>query len=545
MKLASAVRYAHTLKHLRPSQVLGRIWFRLHRPKPDLRAAPALRPPAFAPAPGIAKRRSLEAPNTINLLNQRADISAATIWQDTSRPLLWLYNLHYLDDLAAEGAADRAAWQRSLIERWISENPPVSGIGWQPYPCSLRIVNWIKWHLFVEPLSPAAQHSLAIQARHLRQRMEYHILGNHLIANAKAMYLVGAFFSGDEAEGWRALGAELLARELNEQVLADGAHFELSPMYHLIVLEDVLDVINIGRTFGTALPPHVENVAASMLAWAEVMQHPDGDIPFFNDATFGIAPPPADLAAYARRLGLGAGERPAPEKTMSASGYVRLDMGKATLFADLAAVGPDYLPGHAHADTLSFELSLKGHRLVVNSGTSVYGTGPVRQQERATAAHSTLSIDGLNSSDVWAGFRVGRRARVHGKTLALGESKAAVGASHDGYAHHSGHCRHTRDWKLDQTGLLVTDTVTGGGEHALECMFHLHPETRAELVDGVVVLTTPSGSTVRVTTEPHAPELVPSSWHPGFGLSVPSEALLVRVNSALPATIKTSFTWDA
>lgn len=545
MKLTSAARYIQTLRYLRPSQVLGRIWFGLYRPKADLSPAPALRTVVQPPVPGIAKFPLMDGENSVTLLNERADISPPSIWQDTTRPLLWLYNLHYFDDLAATAAIDRLAWQRALIGRWIAENPPASGTGWQPYPSSLRIVNWIKWHLFVAPLDANAQRSLAVQARHLRQRLEHHILGNHLFANAKALYLAGAFFTGEEAEAWHTLGAKLLTRELGEQVLSDGAHFELSPMYHLIVLEDVLDVINIGRAFGAALPEGIEAVASSMLAWSELMQHPDGQIPFFNDATFGIAPPPAELTTFAARLNLRPAHLPSQEATMSASGYIRLDAGKATLFADLAAIGPDYLPGHAHADTLSFELSLDGHRLLVNGGTSVYGTGTERQRQRATASHTTLSIDGHNSSDVWAGFRVGRRARVSGKRLALDTGIARIEASHDGYSHRAGQCRHARLWHLDENSLRVTDTVTGTGQHALECLFHLHPDIFVHGENGGILLSTPSGLTARVDAGDHKLELVPSTWHPGFGMSLPTQAIRVYANTKLPAMIKTSFCWVA
>ena len=81
---------------------------------------------------------------------------------------------------------------------------------------------------------------------------------------------------------------------------------------------------------------------------------------------------------------------------------------------DVAPVGPDYLPGHAHADTLSFELSLFGQRVLVNSGTSQYEAGPERSRQRGTAAHNTVIVDGHDSSEVWAGFRVARRASSRG-----------------------------------------------------------------------------------------------------------------------------------
>ena len=87
---------------------------------------------------------------------------------------------------------------------------------------------------------------------------------------------------------------------------------------------------------------------------------------------------------------------------------VQIENSKAVVIGD---VGPiDLLFRSTHADTLSFEFSLFGQRLIVNSGTE-YGFGTERLRQRGTFAHSTLSINGVNSSDVWSGFRVGSRAR--------------------------------------------------------------------------------------------------------------------------------------
>src|SRR5690606_3552585 len=111
----------------------------------------------------------------------------------------------------------------------------------------------------------------------------------------------------------------------------------------------------------------------------------------------------------------------------------RICSGPVTAFLDLAPVGPDYLPGHAHADTLSFELSVGGERVFVDSGTSTYQAGQVRDFQRSTRAHNTVVIDGLNSSDVWGAFRVGQRARVFDVLVQETEGYLFVSAAHDGY----------------------------------------------------------------------------------------------------------------
>src|SRR5690606_13087772 len=127
-------------------------------------------------------------------------------------------------------------------------------------------------------LKSAAVHSLAMQARYLRRRLEIHLLGNHLWANAKALVFAGAFFTGDESAGWLHKGAALIGRELDEQILPDGGHFERSPMYHAIVLEDVLDLLQLDRAFPRVLPAalvaRLRGVVGPMLRWLRVMTHP-------------------------------------------------------------------------------------------------------------------------------------------------------------------------------------------------------------------------------------------------------------------------------
>ena len=88
-----------------------------------------------------------------------------------------------------------------------------------------------------------------------------------------------------------------------------------------------------------------------------VMTHPDGRLSFFNDAAFGIAATRAQLEAYAIRLGLGTVTEPGEGvHHLRSSGYVRVNRGDVAAILDLAAIGPDYLPGHAHAGSGRGEL---------------------------------------------------------------------------------------------------------------------------------------------------------------------------------------------
>jgi uncharacterized heparinase superfamily protein len=418
----------------------------------------------------------------------------------------------------------------------------------------LRIVNWIKWALTAAPgdaprLDEALRDSLATQTRWLRHRLEYHLLGNHLWANAKALAFAGAFFEGPEAQRWLGKAAALLDRELREQFLPDGGHFERSPMYHAILLEDVLDLINLSRVFPACVPSDLldklSETAVRMLNWLRVMTHPDGRISFFNDSAFGVAPNHAALAAYAQVLGIKSGMQPLKAvEALPQSGYVRLQNDRAVVICDVGAIGPDYLPAHAHADTLSFELSVNGERLVVNSGTSTYDAGPQRQQERSTAAHNAVVVDGQSSSEVWGSFRVARRARPFDVCYEDAGATQSAEASHDGYRHLRGRVIHRRRWTLEANGLVIDDHLAGRFESAC-AYWHIRPgvsvSTNPECATAGVCLRPEHGSAVQLAFTPFiAPSRELSSWHPEFGQTVPGSVLLTHFEGP---SLRSHFTW--
>lgn len=485
-------------------------------------------------------------PDTFRFLNETRSLSRHG-WNDPDIPRLWCGNLHYFDDLNAENAPDRVEWHRALISRWITENPPGKGAGWEPCLVSYRIVNWIKWAHGGNALPPEAIQSLAVQARWLSRRLEYHLLGNHLFSNAKALVFAGCFFGGPEAEKWLAHGMRILAREVPEQILPDGGQFELSPMYHALALEDMLDLVNITRA--AALPPRWraqaddwEGRIEGMRRWLSAMCHPDGEISFFNDAAIGIAPSPAELELYAARLGFAPSvETVAGCTRLDDSGYVRLAGPGAVALLDVARIGPDYLPGHAHADTLSFELSVAGRRAIVNSGTSVYGTGPERLRQRGTAAHNTVVVDGEDSSEVWSGFRVARRARPHDLAVKNEGDGFVVTCAHDGYRRLTGRPVHRRSWRFDAGGLAVSDRIEGGYREA-EAVFHFHPDLSPSIdrEGRSGALSSDEGVVLRWWVRRGEARIEPSAWHPEFGVSLPARRLAVTLSQGESLV---EFTW--
>ena len=556
-------RYFHTLRHLRPVQFYGRVWFKQYRGRPGNRPSPRLRERHGFWQPPCARAPSMLDAMTFRFLSTTSQLTRSQDWNNSSLDKLWLYNLHYFDDLNSADAAQRGDWHRALIDRWIAENPLSQGNGWEPYPTSLRIVNWVKWSLAGNALQSNWVHSLAVQARWLRKRVEWYLLGNHLLANAKALAVAGLFFEGEEADRWLERGLRILSHELPAQILKDGGNFERSPMYHAIILEDLLDLINFagvfpGRVSGEQLASWHDSTKR-MLEWLAVMTHPDGEIAFFNDAAMGIAPTLLELTAYAGRLGLvgtpgevgtnRAARVTGPPSCLSGirqlldSGYVRLMQGNAVALLDVAPIGPDYLPGHAHADTLSFELSLFGQRVLVNSGTSCYCVSAERLRQRGTAAHNTVVVDGQDSSEVWGGFRVARRARPSLELVMQSKDAACIAASHDGYKRLPGHNIHRRQWTLSPNDLWIQDTVSRPFKKA-QARFHVHPRVQVETQDlqaARVTLRLPQGPRVQIGMDGATSLAIESvTWHPEFGVAVPTVCIAATFETD---TLDTRIVW--
>ena len=545
-------RYYHTLRYVPIRRSLQRIWFKLHWPQPDLRPAPPLRSPSALNWIRLPLRRPVMlSPTRFRLLNEEFEVQTEADWSAADRKFLWNLNLHYFEDLIAENVEKRREWHRTLIEKWISQNPPGPTIGWEPYPLSLRICNWIKWALADNELSDRARHSLVVQARFLRQRYDRHLLGNHLLVNAKAFIFAGLFFDGAEAAKWYQKGMAILRQQVPEQILSDGGHFERSPMYHNLMTEDFLDLLNILRVYGRDGDFIWQEELARMLHWAQALCHPDGQIALFNDAAFEIAPTSAQLLEYAHKLGLSPARFDGrSDALLQSSGYIRACRGPAVLFADVGPVGPDYLPGHGHADTLSFELSLHGRRAIVDSGTSIYQMGAERLRQRGTAAHNTLQVDGQDSSEVWSSFRVARRARIT-ETRIEQASTFRLMASHNGYGRLQRVGDHRRTCTLSLDHLDIEDEIEGSGEHEIRLAFHLHPQWR--------VASAPNGrfelmprepnpnlrSPLRLEMDPKfSCQIIPTTYHPEFGLSIPNQKILGVYRGNLPVKFATFLSWS-
>jgi uncharacterized heparinase superfamily protein len=463
------------------------------------------------------------------------DFGAAVDWSFAKEGPLWSYHLHQFDYLRHPGIAAPA--RARLVLDWIARHP--RGVGWDAHPISLRTFSWVKLLLAPETL-PALEEeharirgSLAAQAATLADNLETHLLANHYLSNLLALTLVGLVLEDASAATPRRYESALLG-ELARQVLPDGSHLERSPMYHALLLEAVLDLVNVcgaaPETATTALEPVLRDVAARMLGALHVWTHPDGEIGLFADSAFGIAQSPARLTRYAADLGIAPLDPPTPG-LLDAGGYVRLASGPFTLIASVAGPMPSYQPGHAHCDALAFELSVDSERVVTDTGVAEYVAGPLRDWSRATRAHATLEVDGTDQAECWGSHRIGGRPRVELVGVVPGRRAEATCASWS-----TPDTLHRRVFMVREDAVEIRDAIEGR-PRPIRLQLPLAPGTEVHLGAGRARLGLRDGSALVLELPSDAAWRVENAaCFPEFGRSVERPVLVGEAQALRRAT---------
>ena len=470
-------RLYHTLRYLRLTQVYYQIKYRLFKPKRlatqwygsfirlELVDYP-LKRNCFA----ISGNEW-----SFDFLNLEYSFSQDSLeWSFPDYGMLWRYNLNYFDWLHQPDMS----MERGLLtlSKFYSTSAIKNPIILHPYPTSLRIINVSKfiskWNIKEKWLYT----ELVSDLKFLSRRLEYHLLANHLLENAFALFIGGLITDQKEITQ---KGKKLLIRELKEQILNDGMHYERSPMYHLIILERLLDAHNFAKAVRDDLEPVLKSYAVKMtglaMNWKDLNR-----IPMMQDSAYDIALSVSDILEYSKRLL----EQDYPSKSndLMDSGYRRLDSENFTLFANMGSIGPSYQPGHAHADELGFELFYKGAPIIVDTGVSTYEKNDRRLLERSTRSHNCV-VSGSNSSDVWSGFRVGWRANI----------KIGADDDHKLTAEHNGFGTITsRTFDSTVTGqMTITDELVYQSNlkgYYGKGYLHFHPDVNIEQIDETTFL---------------------------------------------------------
>jgi uncharacterized heparinase superfamily protein len=496
------IRLFNTARHLRWQQACGQIRRRIAVPSGRLTSgaiwAPAYpgcrwsHPKDFLPPATEGIEADQVQQGVFRFLNTTRQIGIPPRWDCDGVPRLWQYNLHYFDWL---WVLDFDAGRQAVMN-WIGEyTGGPRRAGWEPYPISLRLMNWCgfffgRFRSETESDQQFCQtlwESLYRQCQWLRGHLETHLLGNHYLENAAALVLLGSCFQGAVPRRWLDRGMRILSAQVQEQILPDGVHFELSPMYHCRVLY-VLAMLM--ETEVAAVRDLLAEPVRRMAQALERLCHPDGRIALLSDSALGVYHEPKDLVSYIRErwTSLPAQSDECGCFSLPDAGYYGWWGSDGTyLIADYGKIGPEYIPGHGHADIFSFELSLNGSRVVTDSGVHDYESSDARRYCRSTAAHNTVEIEGQDQGELWGAFRLARRAYPRDVTWCADKNGFTLSGWHDGYKRLPGAPVHLRQMQWDANeGLTIRDSVAAIRPVRCVSRLHLDPACRVTDLNGRV-----------------------------------------------------------
>jgi uncharacterized heparinase superfamily protein len=414
-----------------------------------------------------------------------------------------LLSFSWLRHLRAADSAITRANARSLIDDWINLQGGWHPLGWRHDILSRRIVCWLSQAPFVLQDADARFYrrfirSLSRQLRYLRGSLKQSRDGLPRLQAVIALNYATLCLQGQS--GYLRGNVRRLIEELRSQILPDGGHISRNPGALIELLVDLLPLRQLFSTLHLPPPQALNNAIDRMMPMLRFFRHADGNFAQFN----GMGPTPVDLLATVLAYD---DARGAPVSNAPHSGYQRIDAGSTALLMDTGRPPPLALSQEAHAGCLSFELSWKAHRLVVNCGMPAVNKENWRQVARATAAHSTVTFHDASSCRFLESVPL--RRLLSGAPIVSGPRNIRVAredtpdgaeltASHDGYANGFGVIHH-RALRLSPDGRVLDgeDRITPATGAALAAgddfaiRFHLHPSVKANRLSegrGVILL---------------------------------------------------------
>lgn len=475
--MMSKVRlYLSTASHLKPRQIIARIsrgfgrkipLKKGYKPNPQIGRASIKRVAIFPQLDfdsAFINRFNINdiLEDRIELLHHAEQITWSDSWHEALSTPLWQFNLHYCEYLLplarayiTEGNEQCLVKGKQIIESWINNcSHDKGGVAWNPYTISLRAINWLAFYgelsecldddtIFLSNFNV----SLANQYISLAGNLEKDLLANHYLENLKTLVILACYF--DDRDTLDIVLPEFLD-QVKKQILPDGMHFELSPMYHKVVLEDLMRVGQTLSLYGIqedyAKILHIQDMCDCLYSLERNIDR----TPLFNDSGDNVAKSMKGLLDCAQTH---FGIIPVFKNVLPDAGYAILERstckGNIKLIFDAGMPGPLYAMGHAHCDTLSFECFVNGKPWIVNRGTYCY-QGDQRLDYKRTLSHSTVMVNDMEQHECWGSFRIARFSRGELVECAPSHAKGSLSRSdtHDAV---------TRTITLQDDKLIIRD----------------------------------------------------------------------------------------
>lgn len=513
-----------TVSYLKFNQIYMRVYFKIRH---SIRKLISFKYPFFleTSSPDIQFSYALTHPTSyenrkFTFLNISTYFSENIDWNYEKNGKLWTYNLTYFDFLHQDKLDHDIALD--LMMDYVNNMKYIED-GLEPFPISIRGINWIKYLSIHSVNNKILNDSLYAQYHILLDNLEYHLLGNHLLENGFSLLFGAYYFKNDNLYK---KAKEILTKELNEQILDDGAHFELSPMYHQIMLYRVLDCINLVQNNDWKKQELLTLFTAKaeiMLGWLDTITFKNGNIPLLNDSANRIAPTTKELNEYANRLNV-----KIKKLVLSDSGYRKIEKRNYEMIVDVGNIGPDYIPGHAHSDTFTFELYIQGKPFIVDTGLSTYEANERRTLERSTFSHNTVEVGGMEQSEIWGAFRVASRAKITERV----EKEGYIAAIHNGYKKKLD-VMHQREFIYDNNRIKINDTLLLKKRYKAVARLHFYPGISIEKKGNSIIC-----NGIQINCSSANIEISDYLYAPEFNKTIHAQMVEIRFSDKLEMEIK-------
>ncbi|MBK9109313.1 MAG: alginate lyase family protein [Saprospiraceae bacterium] len=445
--LSTFLLYFNTLRRLKWSQFLHLLWYRLIKKhfikfKNYNKYDQFSLHPEFVSSlvyPMEAKYRE----NSGFIIFHRAQrFDGCPDWSFQGYGKLWNYHLQYLEVLMDDSLASdlRMQWLLNLSQQLIQ-----GSLKQEPYPVSMRIIYSLQFLSKYPASDPIIKTAIQTQIAYLEDNLETHLSGNHLMENYLSLVFAHMALRHPTKLNYF---VNNLIKELDSQILDDGAHYELCLSYHAAIFCRLSGIIQLLRNseYDAQRLMILEGYAGKMYTWMNSITLGFNIFPLINDS---VAWPLENWMAI-RKLAM---EMGLDHKNLhlSDSGYRWLHNEPYQLLMRTAPFLVQHQPGHQHADYLNICLYLGTEPILIDPGISTYEGNEERLKQRGTSNHN-LIVENLedNQSEIWSAFRMGRRAKV--KCIESGPEKL-----YSKVRWYQGHVHHRRIEKVID-GLQIWDT---------------------------------------------------------------------------------------
>lgn len=527
--LMKVFRFINTARNFHPDQIRNKIQYDLKKARSERTHAIPNSLPGYRTFPlplTCIPLKSTLRNNSITILNTTVEFTDAPDWNSMTDGTLWNLRLNSFDFIHSRDADIQVSIR--VFKEFI-RNFRKCRTRSDSHCISQRLLNLIPFVSRNLMDDVTATDHLYREAETLAANPEFHLRNNHLLDNGFALVIAGIFFGNEK---FYKRGEGILLKELDRQILPDGAHMELSAMYHSLVLSHLMRTLQALELSGgndrQRLHACLREKAMQMCGWMHQLRFTNGEFPLFNDSPGDLTPSAQRLFEVAASLKIHRSVKPLKE-----CGYRKFYNRHFELFMDVNGLSPFFAPGHAHADSLHIILNVLGEPFLIDTGVSTYEKSQERMYERSSRAHNTVTIGDKNQSDVYKSFRAGHKARI----VSLQEEPGLIEAVHDGYRLMG--CMHRRRVEFSDRDIIITDHVHGTGRDKVSAWWHVDKKCRLRQEGNSLI-----SKFARINFEGNSALHIRESYYaPAFGLKLPAwevqtefrDTLITRIS--LPKTV--------